>query len=108
MAETDQQEVLREGLIKLGNRAIPMLEEFFDGKRELSDKVEQALKVLQFAVKTTHLEQLKEHITRGQALRLMTFLTQEQREEYIKLTHPEVKAIMPSRPGEKKARSGGT
>ena len=88
----------RDRVVKLGEKGLEIMEEYFDGKRSGTDKVKDAGKIIGFAVKISHMNQLKTATDRSQAIRLLQFIPKEQRANYIALTNPEAKPFLLSKP----------
>ncbi len=84
----------------IGNKALSIMEEYLDGKRQGTDKVGFAAKMVTAALKVEHMNQLSDHAKKSFALRLMKYLPvdEELRKQYIKLTNPEIPPKLLDRP----------
>ena len=65
---------LRNGIISLGEKALNICNEFFDGKREGTDKVKEASKMISNAIKVEHMNQILDQSNKSLALRLLKHL----------------------------------
>lgn len=93
-------EGLREKIIGLGGKAAEIMEGYFDGKVQGTDRVKEASKMISQAIKVEHINQIKTQTDRSFALRLLQYLPKDgpARESYIKMTNPELKPLLLSKP----------
>ncbi len=89
---------LRDGIIDGADKALKIVMDYLNGNIEGSPKVEAAFKILGFGMKISHLNQLKIHIDRSQAIRLLPYISEEQRDKYIELTNPAAAPFLLDRP----------
>ena len=82
----------------LGDKAVSIIEKYFDGKTKGSDQVSAALNVLSKAIQVRHQERLSKQIDRSQNLRTAQFILDdpESRRAYIAAQHPEIRQFLPS------------
>ena len=90
------------GKIKgISNKALDIIDGYFDGKRHGTDKVKEAMKMVGFGVKVEHMNQLKDQNNRSVALRLLRWLPDDAaRKRYIQITNPEIKQALLARPAD--------
>lgn len=86
----------REKIIGLGGKSAEIMEEYFNGKRQGTDMVREASKMISQAIKVEHINQIKTQTDRSFALRLLQYLPKEgkSRERYIAITNPELKPLL--------------
>ncbi len=90
----------REKVTELGEKGLQIIEEYFDGKRNGTDMIREASKMVSQAVKIEHMNQIQKNTDRSFALRLLPYLPKDKeiREKYIELTNPQIKGLLESRP----------
>ena len=90
----------REKVTELGEKGLQIIEEYFDGKRQGTDMVREASKMVSQAVKIEHMNQIQKNMDRSFALRLLPYLPKDKeiRDKYIELTNPQLKGLLESRP----------
>ena len=95
-----QNNQFREKVQKVGDKALNVIDEYFDGKRDSAEKVSEAMKMVQSSIKIEHMNQIKGHLDRSLALRLIKFLPEdnETRNEYIRITNPEIQHLLLAKP----------
>jgi hypothetical protein len=72
---------------------------WIDGETEGSPTIKGAEKVISWAIKIRHMMQIAKFTERSHALRLLKYLPDDKaRQKYIRLTNPELKAILIDRP----------
>jgi len=72
---------------------------WIDGDQEGSPTIKGAEKMISWAIKIRHMIQISKFTERSHALRLLKFLPDDKtRQKYIRLTNPDLKAILISRP----------
>lgn len=86
----------RERVTRLGDKGLQIIEEYFDGKRQGTDMVREASKMVTQAVKIEHMNQIRKNFDRSFALRLLPYLSKNDkvREQYIMITNPEIKPLL--------------
>lgn len=94
---------LRKKVKELGEKALKIMDEYFEGKKEGTDKIKEASKMIAQAIKVDHMDQIQKNADRSFGLRLLPFLPKDGkvREKYIELTNPEVKGLLLGRPEKK-------
>lgn len=90
----------REKILETGDRSLKIMDEYLEGKRAGSDLIKEASKMVAFAIKVEHMNQIKNQADRSFALRLIPFLPKDKevRERYIEMTNPGLKPLLLSRP----------
>ena len=89
----------RKNIKTLSKEASKIVGGYFRGETHNANKVKEAMKMLGMGVKVEHMDQIKEQGDKSLAVRLLKFLpTDKARDEYIKLTHPQVPARLLQRP----------
>ena len=91
-------DTFREGVIKIANKALNGMNEYFDGKRPGTDKVDEFSKMIREGVKVSNRDQVDAQVRRSQAVRLLSFIPKENQASYISLTNPEAKPFLLSKP----------
>lgn len=91
----------RESVLELGAKGVNIMNEYFDGRRQGTDLVKEAGTMIREAVKVSNRNQMDLQVKRSQAIRLISFIPQEHRAEYIALSAPEAKPFLLSRPKKK-------
>lgn len=97
----------RGGVTELGDKAAGIMASYFDGKRQGTDMVREASKMIGHAIKIEHINQIKYQSDRSAALRLMRFLPKDRavRNRYIEMMNPELKPVLLlDRPKDKKSK----
>jgi len=90
---------LKEGIVKVGNIALEVIEKYFGGDDQDEGKVKVANRVVGHSLKVMHMSQVATLTNRSQALRLLKYLpNDETRKEYIKLTQPDTQPLLLDRP----------
>ena len=90
----------RDGVSKVGEKGLKILDEFLDGKREGTDKVREASKMITNAIKIEHINQIQEYSNKSLGLRLIQYLPKDEklRKKYIQMTNPEIQTLLLERP----------
>lgn len=90
----------REKIIGLGGKSAEIMDEYFNGKRQGTDMVKEASKMISQAIKVEHINQIKTQTDRSFSLRLLQFLPKSgpAREKYISLTNPELRPLLLDKP----------
>jgi len=93
-------EGLRDGVQSLAMDSMEMVGKYFGGKETDATKIKVAMQALYLGVKIEHMNQLKTQMDKSLALRLFQFLPADDhiRKEYLKITNPELKPLLLSRP----------
>jgi hypothetical protein len=98
-------EDFREKTINVGGKALEMIEKYFEGSEQDSDKVKAAFRIVPQAVKVSHMNQVRVQVDRSHAIRLLPYLKDEEvREKYIRITQPSLKPLLLARPEKSKER----
>ena len=98
MKTTEEQ--VKDRVIGISSLALDSIEGYFKGQEEDGAKISSAFKMLNQATKVMHMNQVRVLTDRSQALRLLRWLPDDKaRDEYIKLTNPQVAPLMLKRPG---------
>jgi len=87
-------EEFRGSVLNLANKAVTIMNEYFDGDRHGTDKVQEASSMIREGVKISNRDQVDVQVKRSQAIRLMPYIPKENRTEYIKFTNPEVPPLL--------------
>jgi len=94
--ENQENGQLREGILRTTLKAVNIMNEYFEGKLPGSPLVKEASKMIGYGLKVEHMNQLRIQNDRSVALRLIKFLPKDiDRQEYIRLTQPQVAKLMP-------------
>jgi DNA-directed RNA polymerase alpha subunit len=91
-------EDFREHILNLSEKAVRIMDEYFDGKRAGTEKVQEASAMIREGVKISNRDQVDAQVKRSQALKLISFVPAERRDEYISITNPDVKPFLLARP----------
>lgn len=94
----NRDDTFREGIIRISEKSLKIIDEFFEGERTGADKVKEASQMIREGVKVSNRNQVNEQVSRSQAIRLIPFIPKEQREKYISITSPETKPFLLSKP----------
>ena len=96
----------RSGVLSLANQGMEILERYFnDGTAEANmGQVEKAMCMIREGVKVSNRDQVDAQVKRSQAVRLMHYIPEERRAEYIALSNPEAKPFLLDRPATKKKK----
>ena len=83
---------LRDDITRIGGRALGIMEEYFDGKRDGTDKIKEASKMISAALKVEHMNQIALFSEKSLALRLIQHLPKDEqlRAKYIQITNPQL------------------
>lgn len=81
-------------VIGLGERSVEIMTRFLNGEEGENNKIMHASSMIREAVKVSNRNQLDAQVRRSHAIRLITFIPKEKREEYIALTNPEAKPYL--------------
>ena len=94
---------IREKVTSVGEKALTIMDEYFEGKREGTDKVQEASKMITQAIKVEHMNQIQRNTDRSFGLRLLGYLPKDEkvRNKYIEMTNPEIKGLLIGRPEKK-------
>ena len=92
----------REGVLNLGQMAVDGLTEYFEGKRQGTDKVKEFSSTLREAVKVSNRDQMNDQVKRSQAIKLISYIPKEKRDRYIIATNPETAPFLLDSPGKRK------
>lgn len=88
----------RQSVLNLGIKGANIIDEYFEGKRAGTDKVSEATFMIREAVKVSNRDQVDIQVKRSQAIRLLHFIPENRRKDYIALTNPEAKPFLLNRP----------
>ena len=87
-------EEFREKVVTTADKAMGWINDYFEGKSADENKINKAIKMVQFGVKMVHMDQIKEQGNKSLALRLIRFLPENVKQDYIKMTNPEVTPLL--------------
>jgi len=91
--------MLREKVVEIGEKALKIMDDYFDGRREGTDKIKEASRMITQAIKVEHMNQIQKNSDRSFALRLLPFLpNDESKTKYIELTNPSLKPLLLLKP----------
>lgn len=91
---------LRERVAKMGEKALKIMDDYFDGTTSGSEKIRFADRAISNAIKVEHMNQISRQSDRSFGLRLLPYLKDEGvKKKYIEMTNPEVKGLLLSKPG---------
>jgi hypothetical protein len=90
----DDKKDLGTRILGLGEKAVTIMEEYFDGKRTGTDKVKEASSVLREAVKVRNRDKMDQQVTRSQAISLAKIIPKETRDKFLGMMIPEVKPFL--------------
>jgi len=91
-------EDFRNGIINIAGKGLDIMNEYFDGKRTGTDKIDEASKMIREGVKISNRDQVDAQVKRSQAIRLLHFIPNENRANYIAITNPEAKPFLLPKP----------
>lgn len=92
-------QALRDNIQELANDSLTTIRDSIIGVKPMSDKVKEAVRIVGLGIKAGHLDQMAEHNRASIALRLIPHLPKDvDRDEYVKLTNPQIKPLMLSKP----------
>lgn len=91
-------EAFRDSVLNLGIKGASIIDEYFEGRRKGTEKIKEASAMIREAVKISNRDQVNEQVKRSQALKLISFIPKEKRDEYIALTNPDAKPFLLARP----------
>jgi len=94
----------REEVINTAEKAMGWINDYFTGKMADDGKISKAIKMVQFGVKMTHLNQIRVQGDKSLAIRLLKFLPEDKRKDYIAVTNPEAKPFLLDKPSKKKKK----
>lgn len=92
----------RKSVLSLSAKGIGIMEEYFEGTRMGTDKVQEASAMIREGVKISNRDQVDSQVKRSQAIRLLAHIPKAKRGEYIKFTNPEVAPFLLDSPGKNK------
>lgn len=95
-------EEFRSDVLSLAGKAINIMNEYFDGNRHGTDKVQEASSMIREGVKISNRDQVDSQVKRSQAIRLMHFIPKERQADYIKFTNPEAAPFLLDSPSKGK------
>jgi len=94
---------VKDRIINVADSGIEAIENYFKGEEIDPEKVSIAFKLINQATKVMHMNQVRKLTERSQALRLLPWLRNDKaRDEYIRLTNPEVTPLLLGRPKSRK------
>jgi len=97
------EEKVKDRIVNVANSSIEAIESYFKGEEVSPEKVNIAFKLINQATKVMHMNQVRILTERSQALRLLPWLKDDNaRNEYIRLTNPEVAPLLLDRPRSRK------
>ena len=91
-------EDFRGNVLGLASRAVTIMDDYFEGRRPGTDKIKEASAMIREGVKVSNRDQMDTQVKRSQAIRLISFIPKERRNEYIAITNPEAKPFLLGRP----------
>jgi len=90
---------LRQGVQRVSQSALDIVQEYFDGKRPGTAQIKEAMKMIGFGLKVEHIDQLAVQNDRSIALRLIKFLPNEvDKDQYILMTNPQIQPLLLKKP----------
>lgn len=93
------EEKVKDRIVNVANSGMDVIESYFKGDEVNPEKVNIAFKLIGQATKVMHMNQVRIMTDRSQALRLLPWLKNDKaRNEYIKLTNPQVAPLLLGRP----------
>lgn len=100
----DSMDEFRDGVTRVGQKALGIMEDYLDGKRDGTDKVKEASRMIGAAIKIEHMNQIRVHTEKSLAIRLAQFLPKDgnARQQYIATMNPEIKPLLLARPEKRK------
>jgi len=90
-------ELFRENVASVAQSGLEIMSKYLKGDEGVDEnRVRQAARMIGFGVKVEHMNQTRELQTKSLALRLVKLLPQDEevRNEYIKLTNPDVRPLL--------------
>ena len=94
----NKMENFRDDILLLAGKAVKIMEEYFDGERQGTDKIKEAARMITEGVKVSNRDQVDSQVKRSQAVRLLSYIPKEKRADYIALTNPEAKPFLLGKP----------
>lgn len=91
----------QKGVMDLSNKAVDVMGKYLDGHVMEGKLVQYAERMISAGIKLSVRDQLDEQARRQQALKLVSLVPPDQRQEYIAQTFPTVKPFLLSRPAER-------
>lgn len=98
------EEKVKTRIVETADKGLDIIDQYFDGKETDSNKVNIAFRIVGQSTKVMHMNQVKVFTERSQALRLLPWLSDESaREQYIRMTNPQIAPKLLHRPKKQKA-----
>jgi len=92
---------LREDVQGVSKKALAIIKDYFAGNRTDSAQVKEAIRMVGFGLKVEHMDQLSSQNDRSIALRLLKFLPEVDKQEYIRITNPQIAPLLLKKPEKK-------
>ena len=90
---------LRDNVQDLANESLITIRKSIIEGAPMSDKIKEAVRIVALGIKAGHLDQMADHNRASLALRLIPHLPKDvDKDEYVKLTNPQVKPLMLGKP----------
>lgn len=90
---------IRERVAEMGEKALKIMDDYFDGKTTGSEKVKFADRAISNAIKVEHMNQISKQSDRSFGLRLIPYLKDDSvKKKYIEMTNPDVKGLLLNKP----------
>jgi hypothetical protein len=86
---------LRDNVQELANDSLSIIRKSLLEGQPMSDKIKEAIRIVNLGIKAGHLDQMSEHAKASIALRLIPHLPKDvDRDEYVKITNPQIRPLM--------------
>lgn len=95
-------EDFRQGVLGLANKSVDIMGQYLEGSIEKADKIKEVSMMIREGVKVSNRDQVDNQVKRSQAIRLLSFIPKDRRDEYIAFTNPETKPFLLPKPEKKK------
>jgi len=90
---------LRDNVQDLANESLVTIRDAILGKAPMSDKIKEAIRIVNLGIKAGHLDQIMDTTKASLALRLIPHLPKNvDKDEYVKITNPQIAPLMLTRP----------
>ena len=81
-------------LLAIGDKAANIMEEYFEGKRQGTDKVKEASSMIREARTIWNRNKIDQSVKRSQAISLVKVIPKETRDQFLGTMIPEVKPFL--------------
>jgi len=95
-----KEEQVRQRIVGMANQAMDKIDEYFRGVTDDSEKANIAMRLLSQSTKIINMNQQRIATERSHILKLLPFIDDASRAEYIRLTNPQVSPLLLKRPGQ--------